>query len=173
MNSGKNVLLGILAIILGLLIIVFPIIGDFTVSIVFGMGIVFLGIWLLTQCFKLFNKNLAASIADLILGVIAIFIGLGFLGNIKAVSFITILGAYIVGFLLLFAGITTLISAKNIKVQLIGILGMALGIIYMIIGIYAAYPLVLAVLIGAFLIMVGIAEIFIVPDTEESELEAS
>lgn len=169
MNKEKNVLLGILAIILGLAVIVFPLISTFTLSIISGLGIMFLGVWLLIKSFNIAGDNLAAAVADLILGFIALFIGLGFLGNIAALSFITIMAIYVVGLFLILSGISTLMSAKDMKIQLIGGLGIILGILYMIIGVYAINPLFLAVLIGAFLIIAGIAELFVLPANEPAE----
>ena len=49
MAENKNVLLGIVAIILGLIVIAFPMISIFTVSILAGLGDLALGIWFLIQ----------------------------------------------------------------------------------------------------------------------------
>ena len=51
MAAGRNVFLGILAIILGLLVIAFPLISVFTASVLAGLGVLFLGIWFLVQTF--------------------------------------------------------------------------------------------------------------------------
>ena len=49
MAEGNNVLLGILAILLGILVIAFPLFSVFTASILAGFAVIFLGIWLIIQ----------------------------------------------------------------------------------------------------------------------------
>jgi membrane protein HdeD len=160
MAEGKNVLIGIVAIILGLIVIVFPFISVLTVSVLTGLGIIFLGIWFLVQSYHIWGKNLAAGIADLLLGIFAIIFGIVFVGNIAAFAFLTFLGLYLVGFFLILAGLTALFTGKDIKARSIGIIGIILGILYMILGSYiTTNPQILAVIIGAFLIIAGIMEI--------------
>lgn len=161
MGDEKNVLLGILAIILGLIILAFPLVSVFTVSLITGFAIIFLGIWVLGISHKVWGKSLAAGIADLLLAIIVIFIGLGFVGNVAAVSFLTVLAVYVAGFFLIITGFTNILASSDIKDKIIGILGIIFGIIYMVMGIYAANPFFLAIVIGAFLIIAGIMEIFV------------
>jgi uncharacterized membrane protein HdeD (DUF308 family) len=49
MAEGNNVLLGILAVILGIIVIAFPLFSVFTASVLAGFAIMLLGIWLLAQ----------------------------------------------------------------------------------------------------------------------------
>jgi uncharacterized membrane protein HdeD (DUF308 family) len=162
-NKGKNVLIGILAIILGLVVIAFPLISVLTFSVLMGIGIIFLGIWFFSQSFHVWEKNLAAGIADLLLGIIAVLFGIVFLGDVPAFEFLTFLGLYIVGLFLIIAGFMALFSGKDLKARGIGILGIIFGILYFVLGVYVANPFFLAVIIGAFLILAGIMEIFIQP----------
>jgi hypothetical protein len=161
MNVERNVYLGILAIILGFIVIIFPLISVFTLSLLVGIGIIFLGIWLLIQGYNVWSKNLAAGIADLILAIFAIFFGIGITGNITALSFLTFLALYIIGFFLILTGLTALLSNKGIKTKGIGVLGVILGLLYLIIAIYLRNPLFLAIILGAFLIIAGLMEIFL------------
>ncbi|MBI5458477.1 DUF308 domain-containing protein [Methanobacterium sp.] len=161
MNEGKNTLIGILAIILGLVVIAFPLVSVLTFSVLMGLGIIFLGIWFLVQSFHIWEKNLAAGIADLLLGIIAILFGIVFLGDVPAFEFLTFLGLYIVGIFLIITGLMSLVSGKDLKARGIGIMGIIFGILYFILGVYVANPFFLAVIIGAFLILAGIMEIFI------------
>ncbi len=50
--AGSNVLTGILAIILGILIIAFPLFSVFTLSVLTGFGLILIGIWLFTMSFE-------------------------------------------------------------------------------------------------------------------------
>ena len=161
MNDERNVYIGILAIILGFIVITFPLISVFTLSLLVGIGIIFLGIWLLIQAYNVWSKNLAAGIADLILAFFAVLFGIVFTGNITALSFLTFLALYIVGFFLILTGITALLSTKGTKAKVIGALGVILGLLYLIMAIYLRNPLFLAVILGAFLIIAGFMEIFL------------
>lgn len=160
MTESRNVLVGILAVILGLMVIIFPLIGVSTLSDLAGIGIIFLGIWLLVQSFKAWEKSVAAAVADLILAVLAILWGVVFIGNIKAFAFLTFLALYIVGFFIIISGLTALFSDKSLKGKAIGALGLLLGVLFLIFSVYLKNPLVLAATIGAFLIIAGIVEIF-------------
>jgi uncharacterized membrane protein HdeD (DUF308 family) len=160
MAESRNVFVGILAILLGLIIIVFPLISVFTFSAIAGIGMIFLGIWLILHGFKIWEKNLAAGIADLLLAVFAIMLGIVFIGDIKAFEFFTFIALYIVGFFIALAGLISLISGEGLKGKAIGALGIIVGILLVILGSYVGNPLVLAAVIGAFLILAGILEIF-------------
>lgn len=163
MDGKNNTLIGILAIILGLIIICFPLISVLTLSVLTGLGIIFLGIWFFIQSFHVWGKNLAAGIADLLLGVFAVFIGIAFLGNVHAFEFLTFLALYIVAFFLIVAGLMALFSGKDTKSKGIGALGIIFGLLYLIVGVYVANPLFLSAIVGAFLLLAGIMEVFFIP----------
>lgn len=159
MAENKNVFVGILAILLGLIVILFPLISIFTINDIAGIGIIFVGIWLILQSFKNGEKSLAAGVAGLIVAVFAIMLGIVFIADIKAFQFFTFIALYIVGFFIALAGITALISDSGFKGKAIGALGILIGILFVLIGSYVGNPLVLAAIIGAFLIIAGIMEI--------------
>jgi len=158
MKEGRNLMLGILGILLGIIVIVFPLISIFTVNAIAGIGIIFIGIWIIVKSLK--NDSLAAGVAGLIVAVFAIMLGIVFIGDIKAFEFFSFIALYVVGFFIALAGVESLISGKGIKGKGTGALGIIIGILFVVIGTYAANPLVLAALIGAFLIIAGIMEIF-------------
>ena len=158
MKEGRNLILGILGILLGIIVIVFPLISIFTVNAIAGIGIIFIGIWIIVKSLK--NDSLAAGVAGLIVAVFAIMLGIVFIGDIKAFEFFSFIALYVVGFFIALAGLESLISGKGIKGKGTGALGIIIGILFVVIGTYAANPLVLAALIGAFLIIAGIMEIF-------------
>lgn len=168
MTETKNVFVGILAVILGLIVILFPLISVSTFSVIAGVGIIFLGIWILAQGFK--TKSLAAGIADLIIAIFAIMLGIVFIGDIKAFQFFSSLALYIVGLFVALSGLTSL-SDGGTKGKGIGILGIILGVLFIVIGTYAYNPLVLAAVIGAFLIIAGIMEIFDLRSSENEKQE--
>jgi len=159
MSETRNVFVGILTIILGLIVIIFPLISVFTINDIAGIGIIFLGIWFLAQSFKNWEKSSAAGIANLLLAIFAIIFGIVFIGDIKAFQFFTFIALYIVGFFIILAGINGLITGKGPKGKAIGALGIIIGILFIVIGYFVGNPLVLAAVIGAFLIIAGIMEI--------------
>ena len=168
----KNMLMGIIAIILGIVVIAFPYISIFTFSVLAGIGILILGIWFLLQTSRIWEDSKASGIAYLILGLIAIVAGIGIMGNITAFSFLASFIIYLAGFLLLFSGILTLFAGTDTIGKGIGGIGVILGITYLIIGIFALNPYYLALIIGIWLIFDGIGLFFVKsPEEEISELE--
>lgn len=160
MAEGNNVLLGILAIILGILLMAFPLMTVFAASVITGLGIIFIGIWLLLQSFKTWEANKGLSIAALILGIIGIIVGIGLFGKILAFSIFAGMIIYIGGFFLIITGIITLFSGAGSSAKWRGLIGIILGILYIIIGLYALNPLYLGWLIGLFLFIEGIFALF-------------
>jgi len=163
MAEGNNVLLGILAIILGILVMAFPLFSVFTASVLAGFAIVFLGIWLLVQSFGIWGTSKGASIAYLILGLIAIVGGIGLFGSILAFSFLASFWLYFAGFFLIISGIMSFFTKEGTTGKGVGGLGVILGILYVILGAYAWNPIYLAYLIGIWLIIDGIALFFVSP----------
>ena len=58
------------------------------------------------------------------------------------------------------SGVITLFSGEGGSAKGVGVLGILMGIIYIILGLYAWNPFYLAILIGIWLIISGIFEIF-------------
>ena len=163
MAEGNNVLLGILAIILGILVMAFPLFSVFTASVLAGFAIIFLGIWLLVQSFGIWTVSKGASIAYLIIGLLAIIVGIGLFGNILAFSFLVSFWLYFVGFFLIIAGIMSFFTKEGTIGKGAGGAGVILGILYIILAAYAWNPYYLALIVGIWLIIDGIALFFINP----------
>ena len=156
MAEGRNVLLGILAILLGLIVIAFPLISVFVLSSIVGIGLIFIGVWLLAQSFEIWSSNKGVSIAALILGILGIIVGIGLFGKIVAFSILVGLIIYIGGLFLIISGIISLVSGQGSAGRWGGIIGIILGILYIIIGVYALNPFYLAFIIGLWLIITGL-----------------
>ena len=163
MAEGNNVLMGILAIILGILIIAFPLFSVFTVSVLAGLAVIFVGIWLLAQSFGTWSASKGASIAYLILGILGIIVGIGLFGNILAFSAFTSFLLYFAGFFMIIAGIMSFFVKEGAYGKGSGAMGIILGILYIILAAYAWNPYYLALLIGIWLIIDGIALFFVNP----------
>ncbi|HMK53878.1 MAG TPA: DUF308 domain-containing protein [Methanobacteriaceae archaeon] len=156
-------ILGVLAILLGVLVMVFPLAGVFTASVITGLGILFLGIWFLVLSFGIWDENKFASIAYIILGVLAIVVGIGLFGNVLAFSFLAALWFYVGGFFLLITGILGFFAREGTIPRGGSGLMVLMGVVYIILGLYAFNPFYLAIIIGITLILDGVAVIFIRP----------
>jgi len=165
----NNVLFGILAIILGLAVMAFPLISVFLVSSIVGIGLIFIGVWLLVQSVVSWEDSKALSIFALIVGILGIVVGIGLFGKILAFSILVGLVIYIGGLFLIISGLITLVSGQGNSGRWGGLLGIILGVLYIIIGVYALNPFYLAFLIGLWLVLTGLFMIFTPesPATEE------
>ena len=165
MAEGRTTLLGILAILLGLIVMAFPLISVFVASAVVGLGLIFIGVWLLAQSFELWSSSKGISIAALILGILGIVVGIGLFGKILAFSILVGLIIYIGGIFLIISGIIALVSGQGNAGRWGGLLGIILGILYIIVGLYALNPIYLAFLIGLWLVLTGLFTIFTPAET--------
>ena len=142
-----NKLAGILSIILGLIFIICPILSTVTLSIFIGLSLVFFGIALIVSGFTAFNT---------IIGILAILVGLVFIFNIAALSFIFGIQFYIIDIILVLGGIVGLISDSGIS-KIASVLIIILGIISFAIGGFSIeQPLFAIILIGVALIIEGV-----------------
>lgn len=151
-----NKMYGILAIILGLIVIAFPIAGVVAASILTGFLILLIGIWLLLACANVWSVSKAAAILNLIVGILALYIGVDLLLNIYLFSFLAGFLLYLAGIFLIIAGIVSLFAREKKYALWGGVLGIILGILYIILGTYAFNPIYLGFLIGIWLIINGI-----------------
>ena len=143
----SNKIYGILSLILGLIFIIFPIFSTAFTTILIGISLIFFGIALILSEFLAFN---------IIIGILAVIFGLIFATNIAALAIFTGLQFYIIGAIMILAGITGLISGSQISkvasilIILLGIVSFALG------GLSLGNPLFATILIGVGLIVQGI-----------------
>lgn len=163
MAVDKNIILGVLAIILGIFVIAFPWFSIFTLSIFAGFAVIFLGIWLLSQILGTWNQNKALGAAFLILGIIAIIGGIGLFGSVLALSFLAGFWLYFSGFFLIISGVMSFFIKEGNVGKGAGVLGILLGILYIILAPILIDPRYLALFIGIWLIIDGVAALFVDP----------
>jgi membrane protein HdeD len=147
---------GLLTLILGILVLIFPVAGVFSVSILIGFGILFLGVILLFQGAGIWGDNKIISAVLLLLGIIAIVLGLDIFGNIWALSFIIGISYYIGGFFLIVMGILGFFTRDAKAHRGSSVLLVLMGILNLILGMFAMDPYYLAIIIGITLIIDGI-----------------
>lgn len=119
-----------------------------------------LGIWLFVQSFETWDANKAMSVAYLILGILAIIVGIGLFGRIVAFSIFAGFWLYIVGLFMVITGIMSMFSNGSTASKGAGGLGIIIGILYIILGMFAWNPYYLTMLIGIWLVIAGIMEFF-------------
>ena len=137
---------GILSIILGLIFLIFPVFSTAMVTILIGISLIFFGLAILLTGFSAFN---------IVVGILAVILGLVFVFNIEALSVVFALQFYIIGILMILAGIASLLSEGSSKI--ISILIIILGIISFALGGFSIdNPIFAAALIGVGLIIEGI-----------------
>lgn len=145
----------LILIVLGLIIIAFPLLGVIPFAILTGLAVLFLGVGLLAVGISSMRQNKGWGIAALVLGILAIILGLGFIFIPSWFSFAAAIFVFIAGILLIIAGIAAI--ASRIEGGMVtGIIGIILGIIYIIVAIYIKNPLYLGILIGLWLLITGI-----------------
>lgn len=157
----KNTIMGILAIILGILVMVFPVVGVVAVSFIAGFAVIMLAIWFLIAGVAEMQVSRLVGILFVILGIIALIIGFGLVFNPSLFAFLTGIILYLAGILMIIGGIISLLGGMDAKYRVWGgILGIVLGIVYLILGTYAFNPIYLGFLIGVWLLLVGIFSVF-------------
>lgn len=149
----------ILLIILGLIVLAFPLLGLIPFSIISGFIVLILGIGLILGGIAEMGESVGMGILELILGIIALILGIGFIFNPGLFSFVAGLLVYIVGLFLIIAGIIGVIS-KSGGSRWNGVIAIIIGIIYLIVGVFIANPVYLGILIGLWLLVTGIVMLF-------------
>lgn len=157
----KNVILGILAIILGLIVLAFPLAGLVAASVLTGFVVLMIAIWLLIVGGSQMEISKTAGILNIILGIIVLIVGIGLIFSPALFAFLTGFILYLAGFFLIIAGIIALVSRNEYKnATWAGILGIVLGVLYIILGTLALDPMYLGILIGLWLILSGVLALF-------------
>lgn len=157
----KNVVLGLLAIILGILVLAFPLAGLVAASVLTGFVVLMIAVWLLIVGGSQMEVSKTAGILNVILGIIVLIVGIGLIFSPALFAFLAGFLLYLAGFFLIIAGVIALLSRDEFKnATWAGVLGIVLGILYIILGTFAFDPLYLGILIGIWLILSGVLALF-------------
>lgn len=155
MEANKGA--GIFAIILGLILIIFPMISTEIISIIVGVSLIIGGISAISSGAALGFRN-GISILVILIGFIMAILGFLFLFYIETLSVLVSLQFYIVGFLMLILGILGLVSHVNKASTISSALVTLFGVILIILAAFAmAQPIFVAIFLGVSLIIQGIA----------------
>lgn len=149
----------LILILIGMIVLAFPIIGLFPFSLITGLIISIIGISLLLGGIVEIGESSGLGISGIILGIIALILGIGFIINPALFSFVASLLVFIAGFILLGVGIVT-ITGKFGGDKSSGVVSLILGIIYLIIATLVSDPAILGTLIGLWILITGFLMLF-------------
>ena len=156
----KTKFISLFAIILGIFIIAFPMFGVIGVSAILGLSVLFLAIYSLMVGIAIIDYNTTGSILDLILGMLLLILSMGLIFNPSLLGILTELSLYIAGIILIIGGLVALLNNRSSRYGFyIGIIGIILGVLYIIIGTYLSNPIILGSFIGIWLIINGILKL--------------
>lgn len=154
---NKQTTISIIAIILGIITIAFPMLGVIAAADILGLSVLLLAIFLLANGVSEVEYNTTRGLLNTILGLIMLIISLGLIFNPSIFAFLTALTIYLAGIFLIIIGLIVIVGNRDNKYGFwMGILGIVLGVIYIIIGTYINNPLILGSLIGVWLLITGI-----------------
>ena len=153
----KQTTISIIAIILGIIIIAFPMLGVIAASDILGLSVLLLSIFLLANGVSEVEYNTTRGLINTILGIIMLIISLGLIFNPSIFAFLTALTIYLAGIFLIIIGLIIIVGNRDNKYGFwMGILGIVLGVIYIILGTYIKDPIILGSLIGIWLLVTGV-----------------
>lgn len=153
----KQTTISIIAIILGIITIAFPLFGVIAASDILGLSVLLLAIFLLTNGVSEVDYNTTRGLLNIILGIVMLIISIGLIFNPSIFAFLTALTIYLAGIFLIIIGLIVIVGNRDNKYGFwMGILGIVLGVIYIIIGTYINNPIILGSLIGIWLLVTGV-----------------
>ncbi|WJI09216.1 DUF308 domain-containing protein [Methanobacterium sp. CWC-01] len=146
-------------IILGLVVLAFPLLGLIPLSLITGFLVLILGIGLLIGGIIQIGESAGLGILEIILGIIALILGIGFIFNPGLFSWLVGFIVWIVGLFLILAGIIGILS-KSGGSRWNGVIAIIIGAVYVIVGTWIKDPVILGALIGLWLLISGIIMLF-------------
>lgn len=155
---NRSSIMGIISVILGLMIIIFPLTGYLALDLIFSISIVFLGIYSIIAGASVKNW------VNIILGALFLILGIMMIYNPGALAFFTAFTNYFVGIVLIVFSIFNLFMGGENKYA--SIAGLIFGILSIVIGYLCLSPLFIGILMGLWFIMSGISK-FVEPDFKE------
>ena len=154
----KKSVISLLGILLGIIIIAFPMLGIIGANAIIGVAVLLLGVFLLISGISEIDYSPKKSVTILIIGIGILILGLLLLFSPELFVYLAGLSVYLAGILLIIVGLVTLIGNRQGGfVFWSGVIGVILGIIYIILGsLIGQNPLVLGSLLGIWLVVTGI-----------------
>lgn len=150
-------LISLLAIILGIIIIALPMLGIISFQAIIEVIVILLGLFLLIFGISELHHNRNRSIVRIAIGVLILILGLILVFSPSTFAVLAALIIYLAGLIFIITGFLTLIGNKKTRFTIwSGVIRIVLGAIYIILGAYVKYPVILGALIGVWLLVIGI-----------------
>lgn len=147
----------LILIVLGLIVLAFPVLGVIPFSLITGVIVSLMGMGLLFAGLALRNES--RGILGIILGIIVLILGIGFIVSPALFSFVAALFVVIAGLFLVGVGIATIVGKFGGDARS-GVVALVLGIIYLVVATFISDPAVLGTLIGLWLLITGFLMLF-------------
>ncbi len=148
----------IVLIVLGLLVMAFPLLGVVPAALITGFVVLIFGLGLILTGISEMEGSMAVGLTEVILGIIALVLGIGLVANPALFAIIAGLMVYIVGLILVVSGIVVVLTKDDGRLN--GIVAVIIGLVYMVVGNFVSNPLYLGILIGLWLLIMGIMMLF-------------
>lgn len=149
----------IILIILGLIVMAFPLLGYGTAAVISGVIVLIVGLGLIFAGIMVMGESATMGILELILGIILAALGIGFLVSPGLFAAVAGFLVWIVGLFLVIAGIIGVIS-KTGGSRWNGVIAIIIGLLYMAVGSIVSDPIYFGILIGLWLLITGILMLF-------------
>ena len=106
----KTKFISLLGILLGLIIIVFPVMGVIGVSSLIGLSVLLMSVYLLVIGVSIIDYNTSGSILDLFLGIVLLLLSICLIFNPALLGFLAEITLYLAGIMLIVVGLVSLIN---------------------------------------------------------------
>ena len=152
----ENKFISLIAIILGIIILVFPLTGVIETSALIGLSIFVISIFLLIMSGNMLNNNKIKAIISLIIGILLLILSIAVIFDVGSFSSLTQVLLYLGAITFIIVGAYLLRDYRDTKFGLyLGITGVILGVIYIIVATFVTDQFIYGILIGLWLIIAG------------------
>ncbi|WP_321210926.1 DUF308 domain-containing protein [Methanothermobacter sp. DP] len=149
--------MGLLSVILGIVFLVSPISGVTAISILTGLVLSALGLWMLANAIMA-RRYMEVGILWMIFAVITLAVGLMLVFRVFLINQLAGVWLYVTGILLLVAAILILAAGSQSYLKRnAGIISAILGVIYILMGALSFNPAFVGVAVGLILVVYGVA----------------
>ncbi|WP_295721465.1 DUF308 domain-containing protein [uncultured Methanobrevibacter sp.] len=153
----KRELMSIISIMLGIIVIIFPLLGYIQNEAIVGLSILLMSIYLLLCGVDQADYDTYISIINTILGFLLLVLSFSYLFKQNIMGSLTGVSPYLGGIFLIIIGLIQTLSNRNNKYGFYkGIGGIVSGLLYIIIVTYIANSFILGLIVGIWLIICGI-----------------
>jgi membrane protein HdeD len=156
----QKMAIALILVILGLIVIAFPFLGVIPIAVLSGFLVLMLGFGLiLTGIYKIGENDPSVGILMLILGIIALILGIGLSFNPALFTWLVGFVAGLMGLFLIIEGISRILSRTK---DICGVKNIIIGILIIIVGLFfTTYTWLIVILIGLWLLSTGIRMIYL------------